>query len=175
MTSDRVRAILPSFNAVALLLIASPAIDLVGAVVPARPGEVSWRFGVFGLLTNALVTPMLGLAMLQVVATLLERGRTVRRLTIVMLALDIVLLLGLGLFVLDFLQLRQAVTGTSRGAYDAAAIKALLVGILEIVVLAWLVVIGFRSTGGVGSAGNRKRRRRERVGLLVQAPEDDTH
>jgi len=175
MTSDRVRAILPSMNAVAVLLIASPAIDLVGAVLPARPGEISWRFGVFGLLTNSLVTPMLGLAILMVVATLLERRRTVRRLTILTLILDVILLLGLGLFVLDFLQLRQAVTGTSRGAYDAAAIKALLVGLLEIAVLAWLVVTGFQSSGGMAGEGKGKRRRRERVGLVVQAPEEDAH
>lgn len=109
MTSDRVRAILPSLNAVAILLIASPAIDLVGAIIPARPGEISWRFGVFGLLTNALVTPMLGLAILLVVATLLERQRTVRRLAILTLVLDVIILLGLGLFVLDYLQLRHAV------------------------------------------------------------------
>jgi hypothetical protein len=174
MTSDRVRAILPSLNAVAILLIASPAIDLVGAIVPPRFGEISWRFGVFGLLTNALVTPMLGLAVMQVVATLLERGRTVRRIAVLNLIIDVVLVLGLGLFILDFLQLRQAVTGTSRGAYDAAAIKALLVGVLEIGVLAWLVVAGFQSSGGfVG--GNKKRKRRERVGLVVQAPDEDTH
>jgi len=175
MTSDRVRAILPSLNAVAILLIASPAIDFVGAVLPARPGEVSWRFGVFGLLTNALVTPMLGLAIVLVVATLLERRRTVRRLAIITLVLDVILLLGLGLFVLDFLQLRQAVTGTSRGAYDAAAVKALLVGLVEIGVLAWLVVTGFQSSGGAAGEGKGKRRRRERVGLVVQAPDEDVH
>lgn len=173
MTSDRVRAILPSLNAVAILLVASPAIDLVGAIVPPRPGEISWRFGVFGLLTNALVTPMLGLALMQVVAILLERGRTVRRIAVFNLILDVVLVLGLGLFILDFVQLRLAVTGTSRGAYDAAAIKALLVGALEIGVLAWLVVAGFKSTGGV--VGGNKKRRRERVGLVVQAPDEDAH
>jgi hypothetical protein len=175
MTSDRVRAILPSLNAVALLLIASPAIDLIGAVVPFRPAEVSWRFGVFGLLTNSLVTPMLGLAIFQVVATLLERRKTVRRVSILMLVLDVVLLLGLALFVLDFLQLRRAVTGTSRGAYDAAAIKALLVGALEIAVLAWLAVSGLRSSHGAAGDGSRKHRRRERVGLVVQAPEEEGH
>lgn len=173
MTSDRVRAILPSLNAVAILLIASPAIDVVGAIVPPRFGEISWRFGVFGLLTNALVTPMLGLAIMQVVATLLERGRTVRRIAVFNLILDVVLVLGLGLFILDYVQLRLAVTGTSRGAYDAAAIKALLVGVLEIGVLAWLVVAGFRSAGGV--VGGNKKRRRERVGLVVQAPDEDPH
>jgi hypothetical protein len=172
MTSDRVRAILPALNAVAFLLIASPAIDLIGAVVPARPAEVSWRFGVFGLLTNSLVTPMLGLAIMQVVATLLEQRRTVRRIALFVLVLDIVMVLGLGLFVLDYIQLRQAVTGSSRGAYDAAAIKALLVGVLEISVLASLVVTGFQSTGGA-AGGNKKRRRRERVGLVVQAPDEE--
>jgi hypothetical protein len=175
MTSDRVRAILPSLNAVAVLLIASPAIDLIGAIVPARPGEISWRFGVFGLLTNTLVTPMLGLAILIVVATLLERHQTVRRLAVLTLILDVILLLGLGLFILDYLQLRQAVTGTSRGAYDAAAIKALLVGALEIGVLAWLVVTGFRSSKGVTTGTSRKHRHRERVGLVVQAPDEDAH
>ncbi len=173
MTTDRVRAVLPPLSAVAFLLIASPAVDLIGAVVPPRPAEVSWRFGVFGLFTNALVTPMLGIAIMQVVANLLERWKTVRRIAIFNLILAIVLLLGLGLFVLDYLQLRQAVTGSSRNAYDAAAIKAILVGVLELGVLAWLVVSGFQAVSG--EAGGKKRRRRERVGLVVQAPDEDTH
>lgn len=174
MTSDRFRAVLPPLSAVAFLLIASPTVDLIGAIVPPRPGEVSWRFGVFGLLTNALVTPMLGLAIMQVVANLLEQWKTVRRITLFNLVLAIVLLLGLGLFILDYVQLRQAVTGSSRNAYDAAAVKALLVAILELGVLAWLVVSGFQGVGGV-AGGGRKRRRRERVGLVVQAPDEDTH
>jgi hypothetical protein len=173
MTTDRVRAVLPPLSAVAFLLIASPAVDLIGAVVPARPAEVSWRFGVFGLFTNALVTPMLGIAIMQVVANLLEQRKTVRRIAIFNLILAIVLVLGLGLFILDYLQLRQAVTGSSRNAYDAAAIKAILVGVLELGVLAWLVVSGFQGVGG--EAGGKKRRRRERVGLVVQAPDEDTH
>jgi len=173
MTTDRFRAVLPPLSAVAFLLIASPAVDLIGAIVPPRPGEVSWRFGVFGLFTNALVTPMLGLAIMQVVANLLEQSKTVRRIAVFNLILAIVLVLGLGLFILDYLQLRQAVTGSSRNAYDAAAIKALLVGVLELAVLVWLVVSGFQSVGGI--AGGKKRRRRERVGLVVQAPDEDTN
>jgi hypothetical protein len=149
-------------------------VDLIGAIVPPRPGEVSWRFGVFGLFTNALVTPMLGLAIMQVVASLLERPKTVRRIALFNLLLTIVLVLGLGLFVLDYIQLRQAVTGTSQSAYDAAAIKALLVCVLELGVLIWLVVSGFQAAGGVAGSGH-KRRRRERVGLVVQSPDEEAH
>jgi hypothetical protein len=111
---------------------------------------------------------------MQVVANLLEQWKTVRRITLFNLVLAIILLLGLGLFILDYVQLRQAVTGSSRNAYDAAAVKALLVAILELGVLAWLVVSGFQGVGGV-AGGGRKRRRRERVGLVVQAPDEDTH
>jgi hypothetical protein len=174
MTTDRVRAVLPPLSAVAFLLIASPAVDLIGAIVPPRPGEVTWRFGVFGLFTNALVTPMLGLAIMQVVATLLEQWKTVRRITLFNLVLAVVLVLGLGLFILDYIQLRQAVTGSSRNAYDAAAFKAMLVCVLELGVLVWLVVSGFQAAGGV-PGGGRKRRRRERVGLVVQAPDEEVH
>jgi len=172
MSTDRIRAVLPPLSAVAFLLIASPTVDLIAAIVPPRPGEVSWRFGVFGLLTNALVTPMLGLAIMQIVASLLEQWKSVRRITLFNLVLAIVVLLGIGLFILDYIQLRQAVTGTSRNAYDAAAIKALLVAILELGVLIWLVVSGFQTAGGIPGS-SKKRKRRERVGLVVQTPDED--
>lgn len=172
MSTDRIRAVLPPLSAVAFLLIASPTVDLIAAIVPPRPAEVSWRFGVFGLFTNALVTPMLGLAIMQIVASLLEQWKSVRRITLFNLVLAIVVLLGIGLFVLDYIQLRGAVRGTSRDAYDAAAIKALLVAILELGVLIWLVVSGFQAAGGIPGS-SKKRRRRERVGLVVQAPDED--
>lgn len=171
MSTDRVRAVLPPLNAVAFLLIASPAVDMIGAIVPPRPGEVSWRFGVFGLLTNALVTPMLGLAILQATATLLEQRSSLRRIAFFDLFLDIVLVLGLGLFVLDYIQLRQAVTGSSRSAYDAAAIKALVVGLLEFAVLTWLVISGFRTASTVLGA-SRKRHRNDPM-LVVQPRDKD--
>jgi hypothetical protein len=170
MTTDRLRAVLPPLSAVAFLLVASPAVDLIGAILPPRPAEVSWRFGAFGLLTNALVTPILGLAIMQIVAILLEQWKTARRLTYLNLILAVALLLGLGLFVLDYIQLRHAVTGSSRAAYDAAAIKAFLVAVLELGVLVWLVVSGFQNYGGVPGSGKKRRRR---VGLVVQTPDQE--
>ena len=36
----------------AFVLIVMPALDLVTTVLPARPGDFSWRYGAFGLMAG---------------------------------------------------------------------------------------------------------------------------
>ena len=166
MSSSGERSVVGALIPVAFLLIASPLADLVAALIPMRPGEVSWRFGAYGLLTNTLVTPIVGLAIITVVSGLQQRHRTAAASAAVCGLLALVLAGGFALFILDYLQLRQAVGTAARGSYDSAAFKAMFVGVLESVVLFWLMVAGFRASGL--SEADRARRRRDHVGLVVQ-------
>ncbi len=164
------RTVLSALIPVALLLIASPMADLAAALLPFRPAEVSWRFGSYGLFINALVTPILGLALIEVVSGLGERRRTTAFVAALCGLLALIVVGGLALFVLDYLQLRQAVGRAARGAYDSAAVKAMIVAVLEAGVLLWLAVVGFR-TSGLGDL-TRGRRRKHRVGLVVQVEDE---
>jgi hypothetical protein len=168
--SSRGRTLVGVLVPVALLLIASPAADLVAALLPMRPGEVSWRFGAYGLITNSLITPILGLAIILVVSEHLEWTRSMTVTAAVCAVLALILFAGFALFVLDYIQLRQAVGRAARGPYDAAAFKAMLVAALEAGVLLAMSLAAFRARTIDASLGHR---RRERVGLVVQVGEDE--
>ncbi|HET8625487.1 MAG TPA: hypothetical protein VFM14_18145 [Gemmatimonadales bacterium] len=172
MASSRGRTVVGALLPVALLLIASPLADLTAALLPLRFAEVSWRFGAYGLLTNALVTPILGLAIILVLYGFRGQRRPIAVAAGVAALVALVLIGGFALFVLDYLQLRQAVGRLARGPYDSAAFKAMIVATLEAIVLLSLAVTGFRASGIADAA--RGRRRRERVGLVVQV-EDEGH
>jgi hypothetical protein len=170
MSTSGERTVVGALIPVALLLIASPLADLMAALLPMRPGEVSWRFGAYGLLTNALVTPIVGLAIILVVSGVQQRERLTAAAAVISGLGALLLVGGFALFVLDYLQLRQAVGRAARGPYDSAAIKAMIVSVLEAAVLLWLASVGFRASGVADAA--RGRRRRERVGLVVQVEDE---
>src|SRR4051794_17704974 len=137
MIPSQGRRILGGLYPVALLLIVSPLIDLATAVWPIRPSEVSWRFGTFGLITSALVTPIVGIVLLQAAAALLGHARTLWVASVLSVVAGALLLIGTALFLLDAVQLRGTVVEAARQSYDLAAIKALLTGALEVFVLGW--------------------------------------
>jgi hypothetical protein len=167
--SSRGRTVVGVLVPVALLLIVSPAADLVAALIPIRPGEVSWRFGAYGLITNSLITPILGLAIILVVSEHQEWTRSMTVTAAVCALLALMLVAGFALFVLDYIQLRQAVGRAARGPYDAAAFKAMLVAALEAGVLLAMSLAAFRARTSDPSLNHR---RRERVGLVVQVEKE---
>jgi hypothetical protein len=150
MLPSQGRRILQGLYPVALLLILSPLIDLATAVWPIRPSEVSWRFGTFGLITGALVTPILGLVLLQGAAALLDHVKTLRVVSVLNLVAALLLVFGTALFLLDAVQLRGTVVETARRSYDLAASKAVVTALLEIVVLGWIGLAGIRAASAEG-------------------------
>ncbi|MGH7517755.1 MAG: hypothetical protein ACREOC_09830 [Gemmatimonadales bacterium] len=170
MASSRGRTVIGALVPVALLLIASPLADLVAALLPMRPGEVSWRFGAYGLLTNSLVSPILGLAIILVLSGFRQRRGATAITAAVSALLALFLIGGFALFVLDYLQLRQAVGTAARGPYDSAAFKAMIVAALEGGVLLSMAIAGFRASGVADAAQGH--RRRDRVGLVVQVEDE---
>lgn len=167
MALPKGRSIVWAVYAVALILLVSPLVDLIGAVWPPRMGEVSWRFGAFGLTTSALVSPILGFAMLKVAGVLLEHRNVVRAVAVIDLILLFVLLVGLAFFALDFVQLRATLATSSLPQYDLAGSKAALNGLLELIVLGWMGVAGLRASAGAGK-GAAQHGREE--GLIVGMP-----
>src|SRR5688500_16893805 len=95
------RRIGPLAYIVAATLLLFPMGDYLVAVWPLHPSVVRWRFGAIGILSNALVFPVLAAFLAVTTAALLEH----RRVQLVAIGLAAVVALALlvisGMFVLD--------------------------------------------------------------------------
>lgn len=126
------------FYVSALLLIVIPAVDFVGTVTPAAWTEIRWRFGMLGILSGFLLTPLFGVVLGMAMAAMLENKGIMRSLIIVNLAIATVFLAASGMFLLDAVQLRREVGPQGRWVFDLLIIRnggKLLIGVA---IYAWL-------------------------------------
>lgn len=142
MSNSRIlKTFLPALYPVAGLLAVSPFAEMFGAAGEMRPELASWRFGVVGLGFNALVVHVLGLAIALAVAVYLEHGKTLRFVSAITILAALLVVTGMVRFLLDYGQIQELVPATERTAFDAAALKALILATLAVPVL---VVLGGR-------------------------------
>ena len=146
----------------ALVLVLSPVLDLVSTVWPLRPTDLAWRYGFLGLGAGYLHTPILGLVLALLVGWWTGSPGVLRVLGVVMMGGSLVLMLVMGMFILDVLQMR--------GLREPNVQQAVLVGgVLQEVKYGTaclvLAALGFGSlrsasarAGARGSAGDRARR-----------------
>jgi hypothetical protein len=146
---------------VALLLVVMPLLDTLARNWPIQLGNERWRFSTLGPAFSAMVTPLLGVFVAMVLAAVLDHRRTLKVLAAVTLVAAVGSVAALGLFVLDYLQLRASVTAEAMPIWDAASRKAIGVGSLGIVVTAVLGISGWRAAGG------HVRSREVNVGLVI--------
>ena len=88
------------------VLIVMPLLDLGSTVLPARPGDFSWRYGVLGLMAGYLHTPMIGLVLMLAVGWWEGRSWVLRLGGILSMAASVGLLAVMAVFALDVLQMR---------------------------------------------------------------------
>jgi hypothetical protein len=138
------RSLLWPGYAIALLLIAFPLADLVTNIWPLRPGAVEWRFGTVGLLSGFILTPLLGIVGVIAVAAALGHRGVLRLVAVVSLGLAAATVATLGLFALDWLQMRSTVEAEVRQGLDIGSIKAALKHGLTVITLGWLGLVGWR-------------------------------
>ncbi len=129
---------------VGVVLVAIPLLDTAVRAWPLRAGDVAWRFGTAGILLNVLVTPLLGAWLITLAAAWLGHRRVVLTMTWLLGVVTMMLVGVVGMFLLDYIQLRQGVT-QALAAYDAAAWKALLVAFLSTTVSGGLAYLGWKS------------------------------
>ena len=142
---------------VALLLIATPALDYVTNVWPLRPGDPMWRYGSAGVLSGFLLTPLLGIVFALCAAAVLEQRRVLRVFSFLNVLLAPLLVVVTLLFALDVLQVRGAVPEESRPVFDTGATKAAVKYLTMAVALAWFGIVGIRFTRSGEHAKGRKR------------------
>src|SRR6185436_12992045 len=120
---------------VALALMVIPPFDALMQVLPLKPGDARWRFGTIGLMSNALMIPIVGLLIVFVGAALFEHRKLQRILGFASLILAVFILVALGLFVLDALQVKSSVTPAAQLAFKVASGTAMMKALLGIATL----------------------------------------
>jgi hypothetical protein len=109
---------------------------------------VSWRFGAVGLLVRAIMTPLVGLAVVFGTAVLLEHRRVLRLVSVLSWVGAATLVVLMGVFGLDLVEFRGLVRPESSLAFDTSG---------GMVLAKLLAVSAVLSTFGV--SGSRAARR----------------
>ena len=141
---DRFRSVARAVYLVAILLVVGPLLDLTASTWPMSPGSVAWRFAATGLLSKALLVPLLGSLAVVVGALLLEHRRLLRMVSYANAGIAILLIGTIILFMLDTVQLRSAVAPEAVLAYDVAVVTALVNLVLTGAALGGLGISGLK-------------------------------
>src|ERR1700733_13421158 len=89
----------------ALFLI--PPFDAIMQTLPLRMSDPRWRFGFFGLTSNAMMLTSVGLLIIFLTADYFEHRRVQRTLGMLSIVAAVVIVLIAGMFTLDVLQVRK--------------------------------------------------------------------
>lgn len=149
--TDRLKGLAVPAYVTAAILILFPIIDTGTALLPARTGELAWRFGALGLVSQALMTPLLGGLIALVTAAVFGHRRALR---VVQILGWIVVALSIGaiaMFLLDAVQMRSTVRPELKGAVDKASAVAMV---------KYLVTAGVAATLALASQKSLKRTRK---------------
>ena len=131
---------------IGIFLIVVPVMDTLLSTMPLSPSIVGWRFGALGLLANAFMTPLVGLFMLLALAAALDHRGAIRTLALLSAVAAVCILLGLGLFVLDTVQMRSQVRAQAKTTFDKATLVAIAKYLFTAVVLAIVGIKGWKAS-----------------------------
>lgn len=131
--------------AIALLLIVLPLLEFTLTIWPLRPSIVLWRFGSFGLLTQALMLPTVGAFMALVLARFLEQRRMQMVLGAIAVLVCVALLGGLALFALDSLQARSLARADLQQHVTVTLVRAFIAAAVYAVIWAWMAIASLRT------------------------------
>jgi hypothetical protein len=133
------------FYVLAAILILLPAADFVGTVAPTQWGEMRWRFGMLGILSGFLLTPLFGSVVTMAMAAMMEHRRVQLAASFVNGLLGTIILAAFALFVLDSVQIRAQVGPDSVRAFDLVVLRTGAKLFICMVVYYWLAMAGVKS------------------------------
>jgi hypothetical protein len=146
---------------VAFALTCIPPFDALMQALPFRIHDPRWRFGAFGLLSNAMMIPVTGLLIAFVAAALFEHRVLQRTLGILALAFAVITAGALIIFGLDALQVRQQVATPMQLAFRVASTTAVTKSILGILTLGAFGLASLKAPKGP------RREKPQRGGLII--------
>ncbi len=144
---------------VSLAIIVIPIVDALVSLFPWRFGNSPWRFGAVGLISNALLLPVVGLLVLFVVGWIREQRGLTRAIGIFGFVASALCVIAQVAFVLDSLQTRAQVSAEMRLSFNVAsitaALKTLLAGVTFFVfgIAGWRLSKTFTGGKSSGAAG----------------------
>ncbi len=130
---------------VALALIVIPPFDALMQVIPMRLHDARWRFGFVGMSSNALMIPVVGLLIAFIGASYFEHRQFQRVLGVASIVIAVFILILLGFFVLDALQVRSSVTPAALLAFKVASFTACFKSLLGVATLGAFALSAFRA------------------------------
>jgi hypothetical protein len=154
---ESLRRMTPAAYVVALVFILSPLVDVVTNFYPFDPGSVQWRYGAVGIMSNYLISAVFGLLLGTFAAALSGHTRVLWTFIALNFVLAVALVLILGLFSLDVVQLRNLVRPEAAEMFKIGAAKAALKLLMVAVSLLLMGIVGFRAVRA--DTGNRKSRK----------------
>ena len=125
------RQLAPGAYMVAFLLFVIPFFDAILGLAPFNLGSSQWRFGAFGLLSNALMLPASGALIAVATAVILGHTRAQRAFSIISWLAVVTILVSTVLFSLDAIQSRRLIRPDMQLSYFVAtgtAVGKLLLG-----------------------------------------------
>jgi hypothetical protein len=136
----------------AFVAIFFPMLDLITTVLPLRPTNFQWRYGALGLTPGYLHLPLLGVGILLAIAYLRGHQAVLRWTGAASLVVSAFLVLALGVFLLDVIEMRSMRQGGERSLVLAGgAIQATKYSV-SVVALLLLGLGGWRTAGRMASA-----------------------
>lgn len=157
MTRSRARLLFISGYLLAAMLVLVPLLEGMVQGWPPTPGVIRWRYGLIGYAGNNLALPVAGGVLALVTAALLEHQRLLRVLSVVGLMVTLALLAGMGMFALDWLDLRNTVDPRVRDSFDASALEASANLAFGALAIGWGSLAGLRATGSGKSGAEQGR------------------
>lgn len=125
--------------AVAALLVLVSALDFAAAIWPFVPTDAGWRYGAIGLLSGFLVTPLVGVALVALVAVEQRHTTVLRVLGFLALAVGAALMVNVVAFALDAIQVRRDAATPELGRLtELSAVKAALKLVAGTVATIWM-------------------------------------
>ena len=118
------RQLAPGAYLVAFLLFFIPFFDAILGLAPYNLGSSQWRFGAFGLLSNALMLPATGALIAVTTAVVFGHVRTQRVFSVLSWLAVVTILVSTVLFGLDAIQSRRLIRPDMQLSYFVATATA---------------------------------------------------
>lgn len=149
LATRRGRRLLSVGYGIGFLLIALPLLEWVLTVWPLRPSTTVWRFGSVGLLSQALIQPIVGCALIAVTAFGLSHRALLKVLAGLYLIGAVAILGAVGVFALDSIEVRSLAQDQVQTQVEVTGLRVFVTYLAYVVIFGWLAL-------GSWSVGKRR-------------------
>jgi hypothetical protein len=151
---------------VAFILVFVSMLNTAMSFFPFRMADARWRYGAFGIMATGLTLPIVGILLALVVAATFEHRRGQRAIGAFSLVVALVVLVSLGMFALDALQVKGQVKAPLKLNFEVATVTGTLQALLAVAALSLLGLAAFRGPKPVRVAKEQARG----SGMIIGAP-----